>query len=255
MTHLHGPAYQGKADLHIHSTISDGMMSVREILDWVQERTDLDVIAVTDHDDLEGGLLAREMARTGGYRFEVIPGMEISTRGGHLLALYLEEPVHSMRRLDVTIEDVRERGGLCIVPHPMSWMTTSVGERALDRAMAHHTPGIHGIEVENPTLAGWVVQRKVRRINRLRYGLGETGGSDAHFLPAIGSSYTRFPGKTAEDLRRAILDRTSQGMRPYAAPERVPVRSLIAQQGRSLIWLPAKRVRGSIRRQIAAPRE
>src|SRR6478752_3551681 len=87
-----GERIMGKADIHMHTSLSDGLMSVQEILDWVQEKTDLDVIAVTDHDDLEGGLLARDLAVKGGYRFEVIPGIEVTTRAGHLLALFLEKP-------------------------------------------------------------------------------------------------------------------------------------------------------------------
>jgi len=38
------------------------------------------------------------------------------------------------------------------------------------------------------------------------------GGSDAHFLPVIGSAFTRFPGRTAEDLRRSISQGTTQGV-------------------------------------------
>src|SRR5262245_49814901 len=140
----------GKADIHMHTSLSDGLMTIQEILDWVQERTDLDVIAVTDHDDLEGGLRARELARQGGYRFEVIPGTEVTTRAGHLLALFLEAPVRSLRSLEETVEEVRAQDGVCIVPHPLSWLTRSIGEIALNRAMAHYDPGIAGLETVNP---------------------------------------------------------------------------------------------------------
>ncbi|GIW06701.1 MAG: phosphotransferase [Dehalococcoidia bacterium] len=240
------PALTGKADIHLHSSYSDGLMTVQQILDWVQEKTDLDVIAVTDHDDVEGGLRARELAAGGGYRFDVIAGAEISTRDGHLLALFLEKQVRSFRPIEETIEEVREQGGLCVVPHPMSWLTTSIGERTLNRAMAHHTPGIFGLEVANPTIAGRVTRLKVARLNRTRYGLAETGGSDAHFLPSIGTAYTKFAGKTAEDLRRSLLERTTAGVQRPGRPEPVSVRDLIRQQGRSMIWLPAKRVRNHL---------
>lgn len=246
------PALKGKADLHVHSTYSDGMMTVQQILDWVEEKTDLDVLAITDHDDVEGGLRARELAARGGYRFEVIAGAEISTRDGHLIALFLERPVRSSRSIEETVEAVREQGGLCIVPHPMSWLTTSIGERALNRAMAHHTPGISGIEVANPTIAGRVTRLKVARLNRTRYGLAETGGSDAHFLPAIGSAYTTFAGKTAEDLRRSLGARLTAGTLRADRVEPVPVRDLLRQQGRSLLWLPAKRVRDRLAERRAA---
>jgi predicted metal-dependent phosphoesterase TrpH len=240
------PALTGKADIHLHSKYSDGMMGVEELLEWVQEKTDLDVIAVTDHDDIEGGVRARELAARGGYRFEVIVGVEVSTREGHLLALFVERPLRSFRPLEETIEEVRAQGGLCVVPHPLSWLTTSIGERSLDRAMAHHTPGIVGIEVANPTIAGRVTRPKVARLNRVRYGLAETGGSDAHFLPSVGSAYTRFRGRSAEDFRRSLMERMTAGVLPAQRPTSVPVRDLLRQQGRSMIWLPAKRVRNRL---------
>jgi predicted metal-dependent phosphoesterase TrpH len=249
MTHA---ARLGKADIHLHSRFSDGMMTVREILDWVEERTDLDVIAVTDHDEIEGGLRARELAARGGYRVEVIVGAEVSTREGHLLALFIEQPIRPFRRLEETIEEVRAQGGLCVVPHPLSWLTTSIGERALDRAMAHHTPGIFGVEVANPTIAGRVTRLKVTRLNRRRYGLAETGGSDAHFLSAIGSAYTTFPGATAEELRRSLVARSTAGVQRPGRPEPVPVRDLLRQQGRSLVWLPAKRFRNRLAERRSA---
>ena len=49
----------GKADLHVHTSFSDGMAPAREVLDRVEERTGLDVLAITDHDDVAGSLLAR----------------------------------------------------------------------------------------------------------------------------------------------------------------------------------------------------
>jgi len=49
----------GKADLHLHSTYSDGSQSVEAILKYVERYTDLDVIAITDHDCIEGALRAR----------------------------------------------------------------------------------------------------------------------------------------------------------------------------------------------------
>src|SRR5438874_11379289 len=77
----------GKADLHLHTTVSDGMASVAALLEYVEQQTDLDVIAVTDHEDAAGGLRAQELAAKHRYRFEVVPGAEITTRHGHVLAL------------------------------------------------------------------------------------------------------------------------------------------------------------------------
>jgi predicted metal-dependent phosphoesterase TrpH len=80
----------GRADLHIHTLASDGTSSVAEILDFVDSQTELDVIGIADHERIDAALAAREMARERGCRFEVVVGEEVTTRGGHLLALFIE---------------------------------------------------------------------------------------------------------------------------------------------------------------------
>src|SRR4051812_42199365 len=84
---------RGRADLHIHTVASDGTAGVAEILDYVERRTDLDVIAITDHERIDAALAARSMARDRGLRAEVVVGEEVTTRGGHLLALYIDGPI------------------------------------------------------------------------------------------------------------------------------------------------------------------
>src|SRR3977135_2881542 len=71
------PGRIGKADLHIHTSLGDGIASVQQIFDFVENYTDLDIIAITDHDDVRGAMQALELAEKGHYRFKVIPGNEI----------------------------------------------------------------------------------------------------------------------------------------------------------------------------------
>jgi hypothetical protein len=86
---------RGLADLHMHTNYSDGTGSVEEVLAFAEHHTTLDVIAITDHDTIEGALRARDLAAQREYRFEVIVGEEISTREGHLLALFLRHPIRA----------------------------------------------------------------------------------------------------------------------------------------------------------------
>src|SRR6266478_1431960 len=69
----------GRADLHMHSTYSDGLGTIQQILHHVQYNTRLDVIAITDHDVVEGALRARDLWLKGSYRFDFIVGEEITT--------------------------------------------------------------------------------------------------------------------------------------------------------------------------------
>lgn len=203
----------GKADLHIHSSHSDGMADVQTLLHYVETQTDLDVIAVTDHDDIRGALAARDTWARATYRFEIVPGMEVTTIEGHLLALFIDEPIPCLRGVEETLAAIHRLGGLAVIPHPLTWLTRGLGERHIRRVMSSDTPGVSfdGIELTNGTPAGRSGARKAKALNR-ELGLAESGGSDAHFLEAVGAGYTAFPGRTAAGLRQAILDRRTRGV-------------------------------------------
>lgn len=231
----------GRADLHIHTTVSDGMMSVVEMLAWVEQRTDLAVIAVTDHDTVEGGLRARDLAARNGSRLQVIVGEEVTTRAGHLLALFIERTVPRFLSLEDTLQAIHEQGGLAVVPHPFSPLTYSIGQKALERALASGRPGVtvDALETRNHSIAGRIRYHQADRFNA-RYRLPETGGSDAHFLPALGAAFTSFPGRTADDLRAALRTGATRAMLDSRKRDRIPFRALAAQQLRSLVLLPAR---------------
>src|SRR5436309_4797764 len=111
----------GKADLHIHTSLGDGLASVQQIFDFVENYTDLDIIAITDHDDVRGAMQALELAEKRHYRFKVIPGNEITTRQGHLLALFVTKEFPMLRSLDWSMQAVYEAGGVVIATHPLTW--------------------------------------------------------------------------------------------------------------------------------------
>lgn len=210
----------GKADLHLHTRVSDGFASVEQLLAWVEHCTDLDLIAVTDHEDVRGGLIARELAAKRGYRFEVIPGAEVTTLHGHVLALFIERDVPSFRGVESTLAMIHDAGGLAVAPHPLSWLTRSVGQRTLDALWRRGEAGVafDAIELANPSPAGRRTGPKAARLNAERWGLPATGSSDAHHLEHVGSGWTEFPGTTAEELRQAIAAGTTKAaMTPMAA--------------------------------------
>ena len=200
----------GKADLHIHTNHGDGVDSIDSIFEHVEAETDLDVIAITEHDCLEVALKARETWACRGYEFDFIPGVEVTTLEGHVIALYIEEPVPSLRRVEETIEAVHRQGGVCIVPHPMSWLTRSIGHRTMERVMAAGL-SFHGMELHSASPTTRFYMDKARRHNDANGRLPAVGASDAHFVEAIGSGYSTFEGSSGADLRRAILDGTIEG--------------------------------------------
>jgi predicted metal-dependent phosphoesterase TrpH len=190
------------------------MPSVGDLLEHVERNTELNVIAVTDHDTLTGAIAAREEASRRNYGFEVVMGMEVTTIEGHLLALFIEKPVRCLRPVEQTVEEIHRQGGLCIIPHPFTWLTRGLGLRHIRRVLASRDRGVHfdGIEVTNETPAGRQGASRARRMNHDEFALAEVGGSDAHFLSCVGAGYTEFDGTSAAELRQSILARTSRGV-------------------------------------------
>jgi len=197
------PNAWSKADLHIHSSESDGLATPEEIVDYVATRTDLKVIAITDHNTISGGLRARDAARD--YPgLEVIVASEITCERGHVAGLFLTDDVAPGMSLGETIAAIEEQGGLVVIPHPFSAQGVfgPRGRRHFDNAVE---AGIFGaVEVYNalPYL-GWANGR-VARLLGPTFGVAAMGGSDAHVLEAIGKGHTLFQGETAEDLRGSI---------------------------------------------------
>jgi predicted metal-dependent phosphoesterase TrpH len=237
----------GRADLHIHSSTGDGLATVHEIVDHAEHQLGLDVIAITDHDEIRGALEARDYAAQRGYRVQVVTGTEVTTRHGHLLCYGVERTYPYLGSLQATVEAVLADGGWFVVPHPLSWLTLSVGERRLRALLARgrdYWPA--AVEVLNPSVSGRVAYQRVKALNADEWGLAEWGGSDAHALHLVGTAVTRFPGHTADDLRRALAERTTvaEGTFWTLAQHR---EIAAANLWRSMVLLPARRVRAALR--------
>lgn len=225
MAEPHDPA--GIADLHLHTHHSDGQDSPADVLEWAA-RIGLDVIAITDHDAIEGALVAAELA--GGRRDgpQVIVGEEVSTRDGHVLALFIQELVPPDLSAAETVAAIHEQGGIAIAAHPY-WRTANVDYRGRTYGVGDRIAELDfdAVEVINggftPSMiganrrAGWVAEA---------LGRTQVGGSDAHVKHALGWAHTRFAGRTACDLRHSIATGRTQagrsrihptGLRRYAA--------------------------------------
>lgn len=244
----------GAADLQVHTSRSDGLTTPEEAVRWA-ERAGLDVLAITDHDDLRGALETREVAARIGSRVEVVTGIEITTRSGHLLALFIERPVPSFRSLAATLEAVHSQSGLCVIPHPLMPLPPSLHRRTIDRILTAPPPqgAFDAIELAGGVRMGEFLRRRARRLNAERWHLPETGGSDAHFPEAIGRAVTRFPGHTAADLRRALIaGATVAEWRTGPSLREIGLRRLAKQQARALIATPRAVLWRSLRERLAA---
>ena len=198
--------HRGRADMHIHSLYSDGTASVRQILDHVEHRTTLDVVAITDHERIDGALRAAEIHAAGGYSYDLVVGEEITTRRGHVLALFITERISALRPLDETLRAIHAAGGLAIAAHPLAPIPLSVGPRSLRQVRDHRDEGVglDALELFNPSYAGRTRQAARLSLNAAELHLPGVGNSDAHVLEGIGSGFTSFAGHTARDYHAAV---------------------------------------------------
>jgi predicted metal-dependent phosphoesterase TrpH len=134
----------GRADLHVHTTSSDGAYTPAEVVDLAR-RVGLAAVAVTDHDTLDGVAPARAAARG---RLEVIAGVEITAECGgrevHLLGYFVRPNDRTLRaaldrlrdrrrgRFSEMVERLRARG-LSVEEEAIAGLgpTTALGRRNL----------------------------------------------------------------------------------------------------------------------------
>lgn len=197
---------RGRADLHMHSRYSDGLGTIPEILAFAGQRGDLDVIAITDHNTIEGALRARDLVQKQSLGFELIVGEEVSTREGHLLTLFIEKRIPPGLSVERSIELAHQQGGLAIIAHPFNRVFRHSIQREVVDRLQYAPPEARpdGIETLNGSFAGIGSSHLAMVRNRRLYGLPATGSSDAHTVTAIGCAFTWFEGATAADLRDSL---------------------------------------------------
>jgi predicted metal-dependent phosphoesterase TrpH len=226
-----------KADLHIHSDMSDGLASIAEIMEHTATKTDLSVIAITDHNTIQGALFAKSLEEL--YPgLEVIVGEEITSKSGHILGLFLSETVPAGLSAVETIARVNEQGGIAIIAHPFANRAFGpFGLKSLGRTI--HDVAFQAMEVYNSSPYLIYANRLAAKAFAAGQGIAATGGSDAHVVQAIGKGYTLFRGHSGEDLRHSI--------------DELETRACADRQGMSVAWRYMVRY-PQIRRQQALNR-
>ena len=169
-----------KLDLHIHSQYSeDAIGSPKDIIKSLKKKG-LQGMAITDHNTVKGGLKAVKIAPKD---FIIIPGMEISTADGHMLALNVEKNIARNLSIQETVEKILDQGGTPIVPHLFRNMSGIKKEKL---KTIHQK--INTIEVFNACSMP-KTNLKIAKIAK-ELNLGGTGGSDSHDPAYAGYAYT-----------------------------------------------------------------
>jgi predicted metal-dependent phosphoesterase TrpH len=196
-----------KVDLHVHTVYSpDSLITLEELVFYAKKRG-LTAVAVTDHNRVEGAL---KMA--GETDFLIIPGTEVNSRNGHIVALNVREVIPRDLSAEETVERIHAAGGIAVACHPFAMFKGSLGKHASGKFDA--------IETINASASPF--KRSVRKAEEAaeRFKLPRVAGTDAHYAPAVGYAYTVVDAELSADaVVKAIADGHCQ---PFGEP--VPLR-------------------------------
>lgn len=192
-----------EVDLHIHSMHSPDSMSKPFRIVKRARQLGLAAIAVTDHNSWEGCREARSVSQGDPV---IVPGAELKTTKGDLLALFVEEPIGT-RDWAEAIDAIHAQGGLAVVPHPAESRTLTADDIALADAL----------EAFNAKCSSRSNERAAGIARKL--GLPGIASSDAHAVAAIGNGRTSVPEfSTAEELKRLLLKNPTISKRETTNP-------------------------------------
>ncbi len=195
-----------KLDLHVHTNrSSDASTSPKQLAIICRDRG-LDGLAITDHN-----ILAVDSSD----ELVVLPGIEISTRDGHIIGLGLSETVPRGLSADETIRRINYLNGISIVPHPYDLLRSSVRPHNL-------TVRPDAIEVINSSsFLHSVTWKRARKFAKENYAM--TAGSDSHIPETIGRAYTEVESPS-KDTASALAALKSGLVTPVGRPIRVSER-------------------------------
>lgn len=187
-----------RIDLHVHTNFSgDATISPKFVVNQLYSHPFIIGVAITDHDTLEGYNRVRKLAAT----YEdilIIPGIEVSTRWGHINILGVEEKPGGWLTIESVVDFARERGGVIVIPHP--YRRSGGGERMRD------IPA-DAIEVFNPH-STYEQNKMAEKLARAK-NLPGVAGSDAHDPQEMWAAYTEVKAEPSVD---AVLNAIRKGL-------------------------------------------
>lgn len=168
-----------KADLHLHTRWTDGTVSPKKMVELAVS-TGIDAIAITDHNTSVPSDIAIDYATQNNLPIEVIRGMEVSSKDGHVLALNLEGTIKPNMPLEETIKEIHRQRGFAIIAHPNLKRTSSVHLELIRKIIDSDDPELYmdGIEIFNASEA------RMHRVDKLGIFFREDNSNVRRFVEA-----------------------------------------------------------------------
>ena len=202
------------ADLHVHTTYSKDSLITPKDLIYYSKKRGLNAVAVTDHNSLDGAYkIAKETD------FLIIPGMEVSSADGHIVALNIHELIPRGLSAPETVERIHKAGGVAIACHPYVYFKGCLKENVCSTFDA--------VEVINSRAFPFKRSVKKAEATAKKLGLVRVAGTDSHYGPQIGFAYTVIEAAepTVEAIASAIIEGNCQ---PFG--QAVPVTLNVQQE-------------------------
>jgi len=173
-----------RVDMHVHTYCSrDSLTQPAQLLSWIERRA-VDMIAVTDHDAIEGALEMASLAPGA-----VIVGEEIRTTRGEIIGLFLNELIPPGLAPGETADRIHVQGGLVYIPHPLDRLRGSTLARD---ALLDILPQVDVLEGYNARVVWPRHNLEAQRLAAVQ-GLAIGAGSDAHRPQDVGLAVVEMP--------------------------------------------------------------
>jgi len=192
-----------KIDLHSHTIYSRHAFWGRDALGTPEQsirmaiRRGLDGLAITDHQTVRGGFAGKAWAKSNRPDFLVLPGTEIRTIKGDIVALGVDEDVPDNMSVDETVDRIHDLNGVAVAAHPYAAFI-------FRRAVKDEAVKADAIEVFNAsTSLNWRANRRALELARANRKPG-TAGSDAHVARDVGRAGIECSADTIDGILRAI---------------------------------------------------
>lgn len=187
-----------KLDMHIHSNRSpDGVTSTGRIVQRAKARN-LDGISITDHDYFDPARQRRLSEETD---LVIVPGQEVTTNQGHVLAYFIEEEIESFRDASEVVADIHDQGGLAVMAHPFR-LRENYPDDYFNLFDAIEVFNARSGDPDNEGTPNYYTRRVVEH-NGI---VARTGGSDSHVPWTVGNGITELETKPElPAIREGIL--------------------------------------------------